>query len=336
MKPREAYRNLDTDLMRIVAAYFVVLLHCASDSAAVSVFYNGISRFSVPVFVLISGYYMLHRQRAVGTLLRKAAQMLGLMVLCSLLYYGYERITGARSFQGLGGMLRYLLTEPVHLWYLSAAAALYAMTPVLYVFCQHTSKALYEYALFFCFFFGCVITTLLRTDRFELLELFMDQTKLPSLLGFVFLYLAGGYFDRYALSRAGTRICCGLGIAGTLVTAAGAQLLCRMGHGTEVLTSFFAPNVALSGVAFFLGMQMLLRRYSIQSAPAAAVIHGTAGLTLAVYLLHPMMLSLLDRARLFQQLPLWIGHPVKALAAFGMAALLGWCVRALARAVSKT
>ena len=62
-------------------------------------------------------------------------------------------MTGLWEFFGIGGQIRYLLTEPVHLWYLYAAAALY-LSHRRFMFAQNASRKQYHYALILAFFAG--------------------------------------------------------------------------------------------------------------------------------------------------------------------------------------
>lgn len=51
--------DTDTEVMRIIAAFFVVMIHASGLGSFSAVVYNSVARFSVPVFVIISGYYLL-------------------------------------------------------------------------------------------------------------------------------------------------------------------------------------------------------------------------------------------------------------------------------------
>ena len=53
--------DTDTDILKILAALFVVMIHSCAELPG-HLFFNALSRFSVPVFVLISGHYCLYYQ----------------------------------------------------------------------------------------------------------------------------------------------------------------------------------------------------------------------------------------------------------------------------------
>ena len=63
-KPRSF--DSDIDLMRLLAAYFVVVIHATGTVTPGSVLMTSLARFSVPLFVIISGYFMLRRPPEVG------------------------------------------------------------------------------------------------------------------------------------------------------------------------------------------------------------------------------------------------------------------------------
>ncbi len=71
MTDRSVSFDSDVDLLRLLSAYFVVIIHVAGRFSPACVIYNSLARFSVPVFVLISGYYLLSRETPVGVLWKK-------------------------------------------------------------------------------------------------------------------------------------------------------------------------------------------------------------------------------------------------------------------------
>ena len=283
--------DTDTDLMRIAAALGVIVIHVSATNSFTGIFVNALSRFSVPVFVIISGYYMLSRRADGKRLAQKSARLFAQMLLWSGIYYGYDLLRGARSFEGVGDMLSYLLTEPVHLWYIYAILTLYLFTPVLFVFVKHASRREYLYALALTFFFGSPTVILLRSGRLPLLPVILDKMKVPYLLGMVFLYLLGGYFRAYGTARTPPRdILCLLGVLGTAISVAGTYLLWSAGRTDDLLLSFFAPNVMAQSIMVFLSCKHLLGRRPIKSEKLRAFVHLLAQNTLGIYLLHPLII----------------------------------------------
>lgn len=180
----------DTDIMRILAAFGVVLIHASSYCTA-GVLYNAFARFSVPISVIISGYYVLEKSESIGKTLLRAVKLYAMMLVWAAVYLAYDLLTGLK-LSGLKEALQRLLTQPVHLWYVYASCALYTLTPVLRVIHKKAEKSEYRYCLAVSFLLGSVLTTILRWGGSPTLAAMVDKTKIPTTLGFVFLYMLGG------------------------------------------------------------------------------------------------------------------------------------------------
>ncbi len=286
--------DADTDLMRVVAAFFVVMIHSSGAFTPASLAYNAAARFSVPVFLIISGYYMLARPHAGEKLAKRCCGLLARMLAWSAIYFVYDLLCGVRVWEGVGGLLTYLLTQPFHLWYFWALIALYLFTPPLFVFCEHASQREFRYALLLAFLFGSPVVILLRAGVAPVLATVVDRMKVPYLLGFPFYYLLGGYLRRYDVAEPGRRRAIyALGVLGTAVSVAGTVLLSPPGGIDDLLMSFFAPNVAAAAAAFFLlGKHWRALR---RDAPSP-LLHELAECTPGVYLLHPLIFLMIQRS----------------------------------------
>lgn len=327
--------DLDTALMRVLASFAVVLLHLSARWSAASVFWGSLARFSVPVFLIISGFYMLGREYTAARLWKKALGLLVQMLLWSAAYYLFGLFRGTLQWSGPRELVRYLLTMPVHLWYLYAAAALYVLTPLLYVFAQHASRQLYRYALGLTFLLGSVATIAIRAGWWPTLEVIIDgKMHLPYTVGFLFLYLLGGYFRRYPLSR---RAVWGLTLAWPLSFLATALLTLYRSQAAGALDSlwlsFFSPFAMVSGAGCFVSVRALLAWKPLGERLGRAVLE-LSRCAFGVYLLHPML------GELFApwMAPLgwtWVTIPLRSLAVYGASLGLVWMYRRLAGCVEK-
>ncbi len=346
-------KDTDTDFMRVIAAFFVVVIHVSGITSRAGILYDSIARFSVPLFVIISGYYMLAHPISTGRAFKKAGRLVLLMLLWSGIYLAYELLCGGFEFTSIASLGRiaesadYLFTRPMHLWYMYAAAALYIFTPPLYVFCRSASKSEYIYGLCLSFALGCVLTTALRSGQFPLLSAVVDKSKMPYLLGFIFLYLFGGYVRKYGRPAFAARgVFYVLGILGLAVTFFGTLALAGGGNGgsaagafvlrlirwfgisntapIDLLLSFFAPNVVLAAMAFFLAAKGNLRC----CRKGRGLMSEISGCTLGIYLLHPLLLNVLqNRIGLFSGLTAITYIPLMSLTVFLLAALLIFLLR---------
>ena len=169
------------DRLRVLCCFGVVLLHSSAGAGTGDLILNALFRFSVPVFVIISGYFMLARPATPADMAKRAGALFVKLLGCSAFYL----LANQRFHAPLPEVLEYLLTSPVHLWYLYATMGLYLLTPALMPFVRSAERAEYRYALGICFLLGCCGVTLIRLDVFPLLGTILDKSKLPTLLAFV-------------------------------------------------------------------------------------------------------------------------------------------------------
>lgn len=144
-KPRTMAADAGLESLRAAAAIAVVILHVAAGvllspasatpgSAAwlLADLIDAACRWSVPVFVMISGALLLGCEEAPATFLRRRlGRVLPLLLVWGLLYQGLAALTDAAwtPAQALRALLR---GEPAyHLWYLCMLPGLYLMTPWL-------------------------------------------------------------------------------------------------------------------------------------------------------------------------------------------------------------
>jgi len=321
-----AREHRDTNAMRLIASFFVVLLHAAAQRMAATppgeagdwfiCLCNALSRFSVPLFIMISGRYMLAVPCSFRRAAKKAGEMLIALLLWGGLYLVYDLFTGWRPAGG-GELVFRWLTEPVHLWYFYAAMAFYLFTPILSVFTCNATKEQLWYAVALTALFGSVVTTLLRTQRFALLAAVMEKTKIPYAMGFLCCYLLGFCLERWPLKKRESRILVLLGILGAGLTFAGTLFLSRRSGGwNEWLLSFYAPNVLVFAAAVY---QIALSCLRGGSAPWLGKLAGTTGVIYGVHML------------LLWQVPESWPLFAAACAAWGLSCILGTALQQLHR-----
>ena len=120
---------------------------------------------------------------------------------------------------------------------------------------------------------------------FPTLMTISSKAHLPLELGFVFLYLAGGYFRRWPPTRRGAAGLYAAGCLSLACTVAGTLLLSRGGSINELLLSYTTPFIMLTAAAFAL----LFLRSGIRGG---AALPRCARCTLGVYLMHPLFIRI--------------------------------------------
>jgi len=306
-----ARRDADTNLIRIIACFFVVMLHCCYPATEVGQFLRAFSSFSVPIFLMISGHYMLESKQSAMRLGGKVVKF-GLILLgCSAAYFGLELLLELRTYAGVGGLIRYLLTEPIHLWYLYAIGLLYAITPLLRVFHRNASRGEYRYALLLTFLLGSLLFVAMRAELSPTLAKIVDKMKVDYTCGYVFCYLFGGYCRKFGTQC--RRTLTFVGVVALIATAVGYVLY--SGERANLLISYFFPGVLLGAAGIYVGLRGLLGRFKPRWG-----LNTLADATFGIYLWHPAVILVLQKLST-DPLSTWYAIPLRTVAVFAACAL---------------
>ena len=120
-------RFSDSDFLRLAASFAVVLNHAAGANTPKNVYSSGfaavcainaVSHFSVPVFIMISGRFMLGRDKNISGAIKHALKCVIWIAVWSVIYF-------ADKLFFYGAAEAFSAREPQHLWYLYTACLLY-------------------------------------------------------------------------------------------------------------------------------------------------------------------------------------------------------------------
>ena len=297
-------RDAAMDILRIVAAVLVVIIHVSADKwyvtpvaspewAAMNI-YDSFARSAVPLFFMISGAFMLKKTVSIKKLyLGKILHLVVIYLVWSVLY--------AVDAFGIAGLRDVSLTDFItrvvdghyHLWFLPVLIGLYVLQPVL-VAAVHFEKGKYTRYILACFlFFGILLPTLS--------ELFGNFPPITSLNGKRIAELSGysGYMilGYYLYNRKRIKIKPLFSIALFFGTVAISALISQLdalksGAASDLLYGNFSLTVFLEAVLLFLLFRNL---FSKEPSERATKFFGTLStLTLGVYLVHPFILLRLE------------------------------------------
>lgn len=170
------------DWIRLIAILMVVLIHTASPifntaavtsgDFAVSVLLDGIAHAGVPLFVMVSGIFLLDENRPMSVrraITRYALPLVGLYFFWSVLYAAANKVAIPLLFENAtfsGEMARAFgvatLEGAYHMWYLPMMAGLYLITPILRTFVKNDSRHLVRWFLAVVFVVRFVLPTGIR------------------------------------------------------------------------------------------------------------------------------------------------------------------------------
>lgn len=296
------------DLLRTAATFAVLLLHISggwmgstpvdgSDWAVLNL-YDGLARWCVPVFVMLSGAFLLDpgKKETARSLFFRCLRILTALVFWGGLYAVADHISsgGTLSLRTVmdAALLALRGNTHYHLWFLYMILGLYLVTPVLRVFVRGASRSDLHWFLFLCFLFAVLLPTLLRLWPSSTVSRWQNQLDLHLPLGYVGYFVAGYYLRHYTIGRIAEFLLYGLGIAGGVVTVWGTSVLSRQaGSFQDLFYGYFAPNVAAMSVAVFVLFRYLLG--VSEERDRRQRLSGTARLSFGIYLVHDFFIMLL-------------------------------------------
>ena len=319
--------------LRWIALYAVIILHCTSPLLGlygkvagtdwwIADLLNAAVRFAVPVFVMITGALLLHRDYEIGSFLKKRLSRVVLPFLFwSLVYIWYswynEEITfGPDAWAGIRLVLHLLKNgASYHLWYVYMLIGLYFFIPVISKFVRNAAEK--EIFYFLLVWFGVMMINQPYLVRFN------PSVDMHYFIGFVGYLVLGHYlaFKDFSVKYISGWMMVIFALS-TLVIAVGTRMIIT---GSKYPGTMFYEPVSpfvciLSASVFLFGKSFIPK-----AAPFIIRVRDLAGnYNYGVYLSHALVLYFLDDlfGISYKLCTPIVAIPVTALICFGISLLL--------------
>ena len=210
-------RNISFDLLRIISAFSVVMLHVSgtyitgsqvgSLDFRIANFMNSISRFGVPIFVMISGAIFLSENKTVTVKKlwsRNIFRMITVFVVWSFAYYVYQSLYWWKFDFWKYGIVRTItgcVYASDHFWFIFMIIGLYALVPFLRTWVHHASKKELDYFVILFFIFQIARTTVSILIDKSLVQEILGLVKIVELSWYVGYFVIGYILVRYGISK---------------------------------------------------------------------------------------------------------------------------------------
>lgn len=302
----EQIRIIYLDILRIIAILGVMMIHISGhqwsrvgiDSPSWSVFnfYDSISRWAVPVFVMISGALFLSRHHSVRQIWsRKMPRLVTAFLFWSALYaaIGYDPERGAKGF------LLDLIMGHYHMWFIYMIAGLYMVVPFLEKITRDRNLTTYFLVLgsVFTFILPSVIQliSVFEPGPADHLNTLLSQLGINLVIGYSVYYVMGYRLSRMRTSSGLLIIAAAAGIIGSVSTIFLTSWLSR--RAGAPYGSFFEYlnfNVALESFCVFVLVKAFFTRFT-PSDRAKYLITRLSDCCFGVFLVHPLILRILRK-----------------------------------------
>ncbi len=323
-------RMVHYDLLRILAAFSVVMLHSSaqfwysldinSKEWLIANSYDALFRFGVPVFVMLSGAVFLPKERELNikrlythNILRVAAAY----VFWSALYGLRDSMAFDFTQVGWKEVVKEMVMGRYHLWFLPMIAGIYAILPVLRVWVQNAERKNLEYFLLLFFVLQILSRTLRAAVSSVYLDYVLNTLQVDLVCGYVGYFVLGYYVACVGIPRKYHKIiyCCVLP-AVILNVVLGNVLSLRAGTPLgEIYDSFglFTFCIVLACFLFFTEVVGKIRF----SGKAERIITEISRGTMGVYVMHVGLMEVLKPHGIHcMMLPNIVGIPIYALLCF--------------------
>lgn len=273
-------RLSNIDLLKVICIFAVILLHVATynifevdyhylvkKNYNIINFYNTITRFCVPCFIMISGMFLLNKNISFKELFKKYILKIFITyIIFSSLYSLYHYY-----FNG-NNILTTFIAGYYHLWYLYLILGIYLVIPFLKKI--SSDKKLMQYYLILALTFSSIIPYIAQLIKIPGVKTAISHLNLHLVLGYTGYFVAGYYFSK---NKVNNKIFYLLGILGMIInylTFNGSYI------DIDLYDSFFLlPGTAFQSIAIFLFFKNLKLKENY-------ILTYISKLNLGIYLMH--------------------------------------------------
>ena len=294
------------DLLRILASFLVVVIHTCSglfpiDAVGTELFwasdlFNSCSRIAVPLFVMLSGAFLLDPARPFQTRAFFKANVLHIAasyLFWASLYAILDMRVHANGFSPFKTVIIFISTVLSgfgHLWFMPLLLGLYLLVPLLRKICESRQLTVYYILLsvVFCFTANPIGKLPLVGDTASKI---FSGFGMQFVLGYTGYFVAGYALRCFDISKKQRIVLYGAGILSAFVTVGGTFWLeIRSGEINSVLCNNLFLNIFLQACAVFVFFRYLRGGKRIRlSERTRRAITKWSSLTFGVYLTHPIM-----------------------------------------------
>lgn len=297
-------RVISYDILRIIAAFSIVLLHISSLQWVeqfpsveweIKMIYLSLVRWSVPVFVMISGALFLDVTKPCN--IRRLFSKNILRIICAFLFWSFlsQLIDSGLGISPISLFIN-TVNGPSYLWFLKMILGLYVMIPILKMIVSDRRTEVYYLVL-------SVIVVFVIPLVFDLTRLYSEAftrflsgnyeiTEIGEILDFSSFFVLGHYMATSSFIR---RIRCLV-----YILAVGCVVFSLFGvhfysHAHQQVNAYLFDYTNLltlmESAAVFLFAKNI---FNVMSSSAKGYVIMVSNCCFGVYLVHPFVMKMLD------------------------------------------
>jgi surface polysaccharide O-acyltransferase-like enzyme len=299
VKPQLFY----ADFLRALATVAVITLHNAADPAAQyghipqndwlsAAFYNGLCRFCVPMFVLLSGSLLLNPTKDVTVkelFTKRLSKLVVPLVFWSAFYMiFYHYFDKTYPSAGFLYYLKAFYSMPLvfHFWFLYMMTGIYLAYPIINLFIRSATESMILYFIVIWFTANCVLGIIdisLETA---------NNIELHVFTGYIGYFVLGYYLKNFTFSKRTQYTLYTLSSIAFIISIAGIILLqvYHFKHATDLIESDLTPEIPFAVAGLFLFMKNY--PFSIKQQWWKVIINSISKESYGIYILHVLCMQL--------------------------------------------
>ncbi len=292
-------RKTSLDTIRIIAILSVILVHIVADFVVnfdtntleftIGNILDSISRIAIPLFLMLSGALLLDESKEVDlkTIVTKNIKKILLLLVFWSLFYSSVYNIALPVLSGREVNIKTFLSSVIlghyHLWYLYMIIGIYLITPFLRLIAKKENKNL---ILMYIALSLLVQFTIPLIEAFDLpiLKEFIGKFKMEFFFGYTSYYLTGYYLVHIGIKR--KKLIYPLSIVSILAVILYVQLT------KDYVNGYSNFNILI--YLYSIGVFMALSEIKNISEKSAKTILNLSKLTFGVYIIHPLIMSVLN------------------------------------------
>lgn len=300
-----------TDFLRIIAVILVLLTHISarfvskydvtSNEFIIGNIFDSISRAAVPLFVMISGVFMLDENREITiekVIFKYCKNIVLLYIVWSLFYAAADNIIHPMLFKGaviniemMKGFIKEFIFGAYHMWYLIMIVGVYLTTPILRQFVKKNKIVYVKYFLILAFAIQFVIPTIIYFVNeymgISLSPLYQDL-QMNFVLGFTSYFILGWYIHNVGINRVQSRVIYIMGILSIILMIVFTQIISVKNN--EITTTLYG-NLGLLDFMYSISIFIFFAN-NLKNKKSGVFLKRIATLTFGAYILHVEILNL--------------------------------------------
>lgn len=294
---KEEKRIVYLDYLRVIATFFVIILHISGQNFnnigirtlefhAINI-YDSLSRFTVPIFVMISGALFLNSTKKITLKKLYSKNILRLVtafIFWSLLYTLSMYIITPKGIQSF---ILDFITGYYHLWFIYMLMGLYILTPLLRKITE--SKDTMEYFLIIGFIVNFIIPFIFKIPKLSYFNSIYNSIGLKMVYGYSFYYVLGYYLFKHEMKEKNQKIVYALGILGALATIILTFILSNYyNKAIPLFYDNFSITIFFQCLALFTFAKYKLNNYKLEK------VINISKYCFGIYLVHALIINVLN------------------------------------------